>query len=586
MRRSRRLRGRLEARASGVDDTVLAVLGIAVVALGLRFAFLGGRVAHWDEARVAYWTLHYLQTGDIHYRFIVHGPFIQHVNRYVFGLLGANDATSRAVVALVGGLLPTTALLFRRHLRRAETIALALLLAANPILLYYSRFSRSSLLVAGFMFAAFGLFVRAYDTRRPRYVHAGVVLVALGFAAKENAAIYLLVWLGAAALLVDHELFRPHDSTTGAQRIGAAIERVRTAHRSWQSSAPRVLGHGALAAGLFALVILFFYAPRTGDPSGVGLWQAVGNPGRFPALIDRTVADIVEGYRYWFGGASDPGCNESNLIDGYLCFLGQSLEVLAGYAVVVTSFGVLGFLVDRYLAERPRNLVQFAAYWGFVSLLGYPLGADIFGAWFLVNVVVPLAIPAAVALGLVYGWGREALEDDDRVSAGLAGLVLLLVVGQVGAAGLTGVYLDPQDPENDLVQYAQPTGDFRPLLREAGQASSAGGPDVVLYGEWLVDGQTEADREPACAKWFNALPLPWYVQSMELSVACAEDRAELDQQLAGSPPLVIGRANQTDSLEAPPEGYTATTVAVRAAVEPRPPELTFYVRTAPADGSD
>jgi uncharacterized protein (TIGR03663 family) len=586
MESPRRLVDHLSSRTSGADPTVLAVAGIAVVALALRFAFLGARVAHWDEGRVAYWTYHYLQTGDLHYRFIVHGPFIQVVNRHLFGLLGANDAASRAVVALVGGLLPTTALLLREHLGRTEVVVLALLLAANPILLYYSRFSRSSLLVAAFMFAAFGLIVRALDTRRPRYVHAGVVLVALGFTAKENAAVYLLVWLGASVLLVDHELFRPHSETTGFERIDAAVGRVLERGESMRATGLRYLGHGALAGGLFAAVIVLFYAPRTGDPTGVGLWQAMGQPGRFPAVIDRMVADIVEGYSYWFGGARDAGCNQSNVIDSYLCFLGQSLQVMAGYGAVVGSFGVVGFVVERYRAARPRNLVMFASYWGFASLLGYPLGADIFGAWFLVNVVVPLAIPAAVALGLVYGWGREALADDDQVSAGLAGLVLLLVVLQVGTAGLSGVYLAPQDPNNDLVQYAQPTDDFRPQLRAARAASTGDAPDVILYGDWLVDGDETAARAPACADWFNALPLPWYFQSMELSVDCATDRTELDRQLAGRPPLVISRANRADSLAEPPAGHTATTVAVRAAVEPRPPELTFYLRSDLADDSD
>jgi uncharacterized protein (TIGR03663 family) len=581
-----RLGQRFESRVVATDSVVLAVAGITVVALGLRFAFLGARVAHWDEARVAYWTYHYLQTGDIHYRFIVHGPFIQIVNRQVFALLGATDATSRAVVALVGGLLPATALLLRDHLRRTEVVVLALLLAANPILLYYSRFSRSSLLVAAFMFAAFGLFVRAYDTRRVRYVHAGVVLVALGFTAKENAAIYLLVWLGAAVLLVDHELFRPHAGTTGSQRLGAAVGRVAEYRRSWRSALGRFLGHSGLAGVLFSAVIVFFYAPRTGDPTGVGLWQAVGQPGRFPAVVDRLVADIVDGYSYWFGGAREPGCNQSNIVDTYLCFLGRSLQVLAGYGVVITSFGAVGFLVERYRAQRPRNLVMFAAYWGFASLLGYPLGIDIFGAWFLVNIVIPLAIPAAVALGLIYGWGREALDDGDRVSAGLAGLILLLVVGQVGAAGLSGVYLNHQDPTNDLVQYAQPTGDFRPALREARAASmDADGPTVVFYGEWLVDGQTDAVRKPACVDWFHALPLPWYVQSMELSVECATDREALDRLLADSPYLVITRTNHTDGFDEPLEGYTTTIYPFRASVQPTPPEVAVYRRTGPTNAS-
>lgn len=584
----------IKSRFSKYGTSKAAVIGITLFALVLRFVFLGDRIAHWDEARVAYWTLDYLQTGEFHYRYIIHGPFVQIVNRPVFAVFGANDFTARAIVALIGGLLPLTALLFREHLRDVEIIGLAGLLAANPILLYYSRFFRSSVVVAAFMFTAFGLFVRAYDTRQARYVHAGVVFVALGFTAKENAAIYLLVWLGAVVLLIDHELFRPNSSTTGFQRIDAMVSRFIETRSSWRSWVRHYGAHAFLGVVLFTLVIVFFYAPRTSDPTGLGLWQAVRHPGRFPGVINAMIADITEGYTYWFAGASDPGCQKTNVIDGYLCFLGLSFQVLAGFGAVVVTFGVVGFIVERYRAHKPRNLVMFASYWGFVSLVGYPLGADIFGAWFLVNVIVPLAIPAAVALGLVYRWGQDAWEDDDEISAGLAGLVLVLVIGQIGMAGVTGVYINSQDPGNGLVQFAQPAGDFRPELREIERLSgTTSGPDVVLYGEWLVDGDTQAVRSPACAKWFNALPLPWYIAANDWTVECATNQSQLDQQLDRNPSAVITRANSTSDLPPtlggtePLEGYTAVTYEFRASEPPQqlPPKITFYLRTTPSSES-
>lgn len=569
-------------RALDPPGPVGLVVAIAAVALVLRFVFLGQRVAHWDEARVAYWTLHYLQTGDFHYRYIIHGPFVQIVGRPVFAVFGATDVAARAIVALVGGLLPMAALLFREHLRPDEVVVAALLLAVNPLLLYYSRFYRSSVLVAAFMLTAFGLFVRAYDTHRVRYVHAGVVLVALGFAAKENAVVYLLVWLGAGVLVVDHALFRPHDASTGLDRLAAGWERVRPARGAWRGSGLRVSGHALVAAGLFALVIVFFYAPRSGSPAGLGLWQAVTQPSRMPALLDHMAADISSGYDYWFGGAAEPGCFQSNLIDSYACFLRRSLRVLAGYGVVAVLFGVGGFLYERYAAGRPRTLVLFAAYWGFASLLGYPLGMDIFGPWVLVNVVVPLAIPAAVGIVAVYRSGRQALASDDRVDTVLVAVVLLLAVGQVATAGLTGVYLNPQGPDNDLVQYAQPAGDFREELRQLEvQGEDGSGPRVLVYGAWLVDGQTEAVRQPPCVDWFNALPLPWYFAANDVRVVCAANQTQLERRLDPEPAVVIARANETATLSPYLEEYTATTYDFRASVDPRPPRITFFVRTDP-----
>ena len=105
------------AARTSLDRTTLAVLAIAALALLARLVFLGERVAHWDEGRVGYDILRYVATGAWEYRPIVHGPFLPQVNRFVFELLGASDFTARLVVAVVGGLFPLSALLFRERLR-------------------------------------------------------------------------------------------------------------------------------------------------------------------------------------------------------------------------------------------------------------------------------------------------------------------------------------------------------------------------------------------------------------------------------------------------------------------------------------
>src|SRR6056297_3175322 len=104
------------------DDTVRAVLLVVAAGLVARLLFLGQRVAHFDEGRVAYWALNYLETGEISYRYIVHGPLAQYADAWVFALLGANDFTMRLFVAVIGALLPLSALLFRQRLRDTETV--------------------------------------------------------------------------------------------------------------------------------------------------------------------------------------------------------------------------------------------------------------------------------------------------------------------------------------------------------------------------------------------------------------------------------------------------------------------------------
>jgi hypothetical protein len=58
----------------------------------------------------------------------------------------------RLVPVVVGGLFPLSAWLYREHLRRVEVVALALLLAVEPVLFYYSRFMRNDATVAALAF--------------------------------------------------------------------------------------------------------------------------------------------------------------------------------------------------------------------------------------------------------------------------------------------------------------------------------------------------------------------------------------------------------------------------------------------------
>ena len=223
-------RSRLATALPWEDRTFRAVAAVTAAALLVRLVRLGTRTAHWDEGRVAFWALRYAETGYFEYRAIVHGPFLFQVDRWLFALFGPSDFVARLPVALVGGLLPLAAWGLRDRLRDAEVVALALFLSANPLLLYYSRFARNDVLVAGFCTLAFVAFLRAYDSRRPRYVYAGAALLALGFTTKENALLYVACWLGAAALLLDHRLLGAVRADGSDAAVGGA--RIRRALRS------------------------------------------------------------------------------------------------------------------------------------------------------------------------------------------------------------------------------------------------------------------------------------------------------------------------------------------------------------------
>ena len=552
----------------GLSRVHLAVAGAAALGLAARLFELGARVAHWDEARVAYWTLRFAETGNYEYDAIIHGPFYHHVNRGVFALLGPSDFSMRLAVAVLGGLFPLVALCFRDRLRDAEVVALAGLLAFNPVLLYYTRFMRGDPLVAMFAFAGFAFAVRAADTGRRRYVHACVLAVALAFTAKENVLVTLLTWAGALALLLDHRLVTAAEGDEGPRavlydRLRHGAARLR---RRWRTA--------ALAVVEFLAVVVFFYAPRARTEPGPGLWKALAGPEAFVSTFPAVVSEATVGAWQELWGTWVAGGHRGH---AYLPYLTSYLETLAYAALVVGLFAVAGFLADRYRADGPRDSVAFAAYWGFVSVLGYPVITDIDAPWATVHAVVPLAVPAAVGLGLVVRWARGAAADRAPLPAALAVFVCLLVVVQVASTGVVAVYQDEQADENRLTHFSQPADDFSVAMdRLDAAAPGHPGVDVVVYSDYFVrHASASGRREPGCARWFNLLPLPWYFEASDARATCATNETGLARAVESDrPPLVVGRIEDQGTLVRTLDGYESRRYRIRS----RGQYTLFFVR--------
>ncbi|UPM43914.1 flippase activity-associated protein Agl23 [Halocatena salina] len=538
----------------------VAVVSITALALLARFAFLGDRIAHWDEARVGFWILDYMQTGNYSYSPVIHGPFYHHINPLLFEWFGYTDAAMRIVPAFVTGLLPLTALLFQSRLDRIETVALAAFLAFDPILLYYSRFMRGDPLVGAFMFAGFAFLVRAIDTDRTDHLLAASGLIALGFTTKENAFVYVLCWLGAFAVILDHR-FVTHVRERALRTVvwDALV-------RGWNWLGRH--GLGVIAAIIeFFVVIIAFYAPRSngrlhvpGSNGGqyVG-WNALTDPSLLGAFIwEGTAGAFQSFYSFWGTGAQSE--------HPYIPYLVDLLETIGYGSLVLVVLACLGFVVDRYATDTPRELLTVTFAWGVVSLLGYPVITDIKAPWAAVHVVLPLMIPAAVGVGALLRPIRAGVVTNTRwARVGVAGVVLLLISAPVAAVGIHSVYQEPQASDNELVQYAQPADDFHPTVHEIERiaANNQQGTDVVLYGQQFVNGDP-IYQQPSCAGnngWFDALPLPWYLVRSDASVTCAQSQAELDQ-LNQKPPVIITTAshvtknesNQTVTVPVVPEG--------------------------------
>ena len=522
---------------------------VVAVALLLRLLGLGVRVAHWDEGRVGYWILRTAASGHWEYRPIIHGPFVQHVTRWVIGVFGASDLVMRLPVAILGSLFPLSALLFRTRLRDAETIALGVVLAVNPLLLYFSRFMRSDLPLAVFAFVTLGALVAAIDTDRQRYLHLAAVAFALALTTKENAILYPVSWLGALAMVAV-------GGAVVARRNGDSTLESLASHASAPLQRGRHWGRTLLVLPIEMLVVfVFFYAPRSPAPDA-GLWSALGDPTLLPGVVhEATIGSASAFADLWL--APDM---HAHPYAPYLAHFLAVLVVAAGATVVMALAGI------RW---RRRPIVAFCGWWALSGIVGYPYVADIKAPWLAVHVVVALAIPAAIGVVAVRDrLQRARIDGRDVATVGLAGLLVLSGAFVVGSSVVV-TYQQPPHGLNIVAQGGQPGGDVRPVLDDLrAVAGDNDTPNVLYYGDLAVDNESHNDYPPAASNWYDRLPLPWYTETANATVTSATD---LDAFPADPPPIVIANSTHREKLEAELPEYSVRETAL--VLRPQPVTL-------------
>ena len=527
---------------------VAAVFALTALALSLRLVALGARTMHWDEARVAYWTLRYVRGAGFAYRPVIHGPLVPILVAPLFERLGPTAFAARLPVALLGGLAPLSALLFRRPatatgaalpgagLDDAETVALALLIAVTPSFVYYSRFMRSDIPLAAFSLVALGFAVRALTTGRRRHAVAAGLFVGLAIPTKENVLLYAACAVGTAAVAVGW----PAVDALGRDRTAGGRERAAESLRASLARARSALVRHAPAvppALLAALVpVVFFLAPRgaAGDPS---LGAALAGEATWLALIERATVGTWETFAssLWTGGRDH----------AYGFFAGRLWTYLLVGALPVVVGAAYAFV--RELRKPSRPLVVPLVAWGVAALLGYPLATDIPAPWIPLHVALPLLVPAAVgwaALARDRPWRPFRLPDGDvrgrYARYALAALVVLSAVHVPAVLAVSSV--TPPLYVNVLAQSAQPADDLAPVRAAVDDAADDGG--VLYVGEtYFLPNESIADRPPSegdnwLGWWLDRLPMAWYVERANAPSEYVDDPETL-RAMEPAPPVVF-----------------------------------------------
>ena len=528
------------------DRVAAAVVAFAALALLARLVGLGARPFHWDEARVGYWTLRYLETGAFEYRPVAGGPLLYHLDRVVFAVLGASDATARLPVAVLGAALPSCALLFRDRLDDAETLAFAAVLAFHPLLVYYSRFLRGDVPLVLFALAFVGFVVRAFDRASRRDAYAAAVALALAFASSGFAAAYVLCWVAVGVLLVD----QPSAVVDG----GASARRLLASLRS------RVAGRTAPAARaslLFLGTTVLMFAPRAGPHVEVGLtrpttWHLVLYESTVGALWSFVGVRVVNRWPAW-----------THELFPYVADL---LGTLGDVALPTAVAAVAVFAWNRYVAAERRTLLDAFAYWAAASVAVFPVVTEVAAPWVAIHVLLPLAPLAAVGAAAFLRHAVALARGDGRDAAAVAGVCLLLVavLAQAGAVTAAGVY-GPSDRTNELAQFAQPSDDLDPLFENASAVADGDPttPEVLYVGERYYTAWDPGNEfPPVVQNWGNRLPLPWYFERAGADAISTKNVTTFDERAANrsTPPMVVAAPSLSGAVgDRLGDGYEATT---------------------------
>jgi uncharacterized protein (TIGR03663 family) len=184
---------------------------LIVVAAGLRFWDLGARAYSHDESLHATYSWYLYMGRGYQHDPMMHGPFQFEFNALIFKLSsfvaaapilsnwvhgGATDYTGRVLAALFGTGLVGLPYFLRGYIGRLGALLAALFLAISPVLLFFSRYTRSDIYAALWTLAIVVCIWRYLAERRPLYLYLLAGALAFSFATKEitfmTSALFLI----------------------------------------------------------------------------------------------------------------------------------------------------------------------------------------------------------------------------------------------------------------------------------------------------------------------------------------------------------------------------------------------------------
>jgi len=437
--------------------------GLVLLSLVFRLIALGDKPLHHDESLHATYTWYLYRGRGYQYDPMMHGPFQFLITAFIFVLAGVSDFTARLLPAFFGAAIVGLPWFLRRELGRAGAICLAIILAASPSFLYFSRFERNDIYIAFFTLAIVAVFFRFLE--RPRGIHVVFLgaLWSLSFTSKENTFITAFVFGLFVIAVVGWELTR----RPGAPTADAAEGAERRALRPLIDSVRRVgLDPFVYALTAFAVIFTLFFTTVFTHPQGLldGLTKSIQywmsqQPvarGSEPWFYYLVIVPAYEPLAILFGLAGCVLAVKRTALGEWL--LGRAATVLARPSTGARD-GLVGRGVGQQvvLSDRPVYWGSFLPWFAVGSLVVYSWAGEKM-PWLVLHVLLPWCLLAAWMLNWLWLRRQRALAKAAFAVAGL------LAVYMVHSAALLS-YVNPANPVEMLV-YVQTSTDVTDVVQQ------------------------------------------------------------------------------------------------------------------------
>ncbi len=165
-----------------------------VIAIVSRFYALGDRVMSHDESLHTQFSYQFYNGDGFNHTPLMHGPFLFHITALSYWLFGDNDMTARIPVAIFGVILVLVPYFLRNWIGRVGGLFASFIFLISPFIVYYSRYIRHDIYVIMWALIVFLGSWYYFHKQKDKYLWWFAAGLALMFATKEVAFIYVAIF--------------------------------------------------------------------------------------------------------------------------------------------------------------------------------------------------------------------------------------------------------------------------------------------------------------------------------------------------------------------------------------------------------